>query len=151
MAQLTLAAYGLVFKVTCFRSWLYTFSKDTQFDNCQDIRNSCLVMSSLGEVNFSTNGHAQLHNLTHVIQHEMSTVYHSPIIYFVLLPFLLLFCVNFRRYLRCSSVQFLWGFPFLMWSLLQMLFPVTRPFIFRVLVCPCHSLLYGQVQYVMFL
>ena len=36
------------------------------------------VMSFLGKANFCTNGHSQLHYLCHVIQHDMLSVYHSP-------------------------------------------------------------------------
>ena len=35
-------------------------------------------MSFLSEVNFFANGHSQLWRLCHVIQHNMSTVYHFP-------------------------------------------------------------------------
>ena len=38
----------------------------------------CKVMSFLGKANFCTNGHSQLHSLCHVIQHDMLSVYHSP-------------------------------------------------------------------------
>ena len=36
------------------------------------------VMSFLGKANFCTIGHLQLHHLCHVIQHDMLSVYHSP-------------------------------------------------------------------------
>ena len=38
----------------------------------------CRVMSFFGKANFCTNGHSQLCHLCHVIQHDMLSVYHSP-------------------------------------------------------------------------
>ena len=91
------------------------------------------VMSFLGKITICTNGHAQLHWLCHVIQGDMLSLYCSWAHLFLSFHLFSSASSAWETCLSCGKVQFLFDFLFMIRLSLQMLCPITGPFIFRFL------------------
>ena len=75
----------------------------------------------------------------------------SPAHLFFLFTFLIQHSISFEDFLGAAIVQSLFSLLFLMWVLLQMLYPFIRPFIFQHLGFPYPVVEPGQVQYARFI
>ena len=112
------------------RSWTFLCIRCTQIW----LIKSCV----LGRAEVCASGNAYL--VVCVILFRMKcwpSIIHM-LIYFTLFHFLLWVCISRRISFHC-------GVLFVLWLLLWMLFPITGLFIFSVLICPCHSVVSGQV------